>query len=170
MRWTRLLARAAALPSWHEPETVLSLATAAVAEREGHEAAHVRDRLSGLAGAEAVEFFEMPRLDVSSTLVRERAREGRPLRHLVPAPVLEAMSMGVPVACSDIPVLHEVGGDVPEYFDPTDPAAAAAALDGALAARGRDSRGPARAAGFSWAEAARGTMEAYERALRARRS
>ncbi len=84
--------QAAALPSWHEPETVLALATVAVAEREGHEAAHVRDRLSGLDGAEAVEFFEMPRLDVSSTLVRERARAGRPLRHLVPEPVLEAMA------------------------------------------------------------------------------
>ena len=84
--------QAAALRSWHEPETVLALATVAAAERQGHEAAHVRDRLSGLAGAEAVEFFAMPRLDVSSTLVRERARAGRPLRHLVPEPVLEAMA------------------------------------------------------------------------------
>ncbi len=84
--------QAAALPSWHEPETVLALATVAVAEREGHEVALVRDRLFGLAGAEAVEFFAMPRLDVSSTLVRERARAGRPLRHLVPEPVLEAMA------------------------------------------------------------------------------
>jgi len=84
--------QAAALPSWHEPETVLALATVAVAEREGHEAGHVRDRLYGLAGAEAVEFFGMPRLDVSSTLVRDRARAGRPLRHLVPDPVLEAMA------------------------------------------------------------------------------
>jgi nicotinate-nucleotide adenylyltransferase len=84
--------QAAALPSWHEPETVLELATVAVAEREGHEAAHVRDRLYGLAGAEAVEFFEMPRLDVSSTLVREWAQAGRPLRHLVPDAVLEAMA------------------------------------------------------------------------------
>jgi len=84
--------QAAALPSWHEPETVLSLATVAVVEREGYEAVHVRDRISALAGAEAVEFFDMPRLDVSSTLVRERARAGRPLRHLVPDPVLEAMA------------------------------------------------------------------------------
>jgi len=85
--------QAAALPSWHEPETVLALARVAVAEREGYEAARVRDRISGLAGAEAVEFFDMPRLDVSSTLVRERARAGRPLRHLVPESVLEAMAV-----------------------------------------------------------------------------
>ena len=84
--------QAAALPSWHEPATVLELATVAVAERQGHEAGLVRDRLSGLEGAEAVEFFEMPRLDVSSTLVRERAPAGRPLHHLVPEPVLEAMA------------------------------------------------------------------------------
>ena len=84
--------QAAALSSWHEPEIVLALATVAVAEREGHEAARVRDRISGLAGAEAVVFFDMPRLDVSSTLVRERARAGRPLRHLVPESVLEAMA------------------------------------------------------------------------------
>jgi glycosyltransferase involved in cell wall biosynthesis len=85
-------------------------------------------------------------------------------------PVLEAMARGVPVACSGIPVLREVGGDVPRYFDPTDPAAAAAAIEAALAAGDRDPRGPERAAGFSWPEAARGTMEAYERALRAGRS
>ena len=85
--------QAAALSSWHEPETVLALATVAVAEREGHEAARVRDRISGLAGAEGVEFFDMPRLDVSSTLVRERARAGRPLRHLVPDSVLDAMAV-----------------------------------------------------------------------------
>jgi nicotinate-nucleotide adenylyltransferase len=83
--------QAAALPGWHEPERVLELATVAVAEREGHERALVRDRLSGLAGAQRVEFFDMPRLDVSSTLVRERARAGRPLRHLVPEPVLDAI-------------------------------------------------------------------------------
>ncbi|MDQ3720581.1 MAG: nicotinate-nucleotide adenylyltransferase [Actinomycetota bacterium] len=85
--------QAAALPSWHEPETVLSLARVAVVERAGYEAARVRARISGLAGAEAVEFFDMPRLDVSSTLVRERARAGRPLRHLVPDPVLEGMAV-----------------------------------------------------------------------------
>ena len=33
-------------------------------------------------------------------------------------PVLEAMARGVPVACCDLPVLREVGGDVPHYFPP----------------------------------------------------
>jgi glycosyltransferase involved in cell wall biosynthesis len=80
-------------------------------------------------------------------------------------PVLEAMARGVPVACSDIPVLREVGGDVPEYFDHADPAAAATAIVAALGDGERGRRGVERAGRFSWADAARGTMAAYERAL-----
>src|SRR6266550_1157261 len=33
-------------------------------------------------------------------------------------PLLEAMVQGVPVACSDIPIFHEVAGDAGTYFDP----------------------------------------------------
>jgi glycosyltransferase involved in cell wall biosynthesis len=80
-------------------------------------------------------------------------------------PVLEAMRRGVPVGCSDIPVLHEVGGDVARYFDPMDPSSAAAAVAALLATPGDAASGRARAAHFSWAEAARGTHEAYARAL-----
>jgi glycosyltransferase involved in cell wall biosynthesis len=85
-------------------------------------------------------------------------------------PVLEAMARGVPVACSDIPVLREVGGDVPEYFDPSDPGAAAAAVTAALSDPEHGRRGVGRAGRFSWVDAARGTMEAYERALVAART
>jgi len=35
-------------------------------------------------------------------------------------PVLEAMAAGVPLACSDIPVLREVASDCALYFDPLD--------------------------------------------------
>lgn len=81
-------------------------------------------------------------------------------------PVAEAMARGVPVACSDIPVLREVGADVPRYFDPHDPAALAAAVETALAqAATRIPAGRERAAGFSWQEAARGTLAGYERAV-----
>ena len=36
-------------------------------------------------------------------------------------PMIEAMARGMPVACSDLPVLREVGGELPLYFDPGDP-------------------------------------------------
>ena len=36
-------------------------------------------------------------------------------------PVLEAMHDGVPVVCSDIPVLHEVAGQAAVFADPQDP-------------------------------------------------
>jgi glycosyltransferase involved in cell wall biosynthesis len=83
-------------------------------------------------------------------------------------PIVEAMRHGVPVACSDLPVLHEVGGDVPAYFDPDDAAGAAAAIERAMADAGAVARGRERAAGFTWADTARRTLEAYERALAAR--
>lgn len=81
-------------------------------------------------------------------------------------PVLEALSRGVAVACSDLPVLREVGGDAVGYFDPRDAAGAARAIEAALgdgATAGE--RGRAHARRFSWPATARATFEAYERAL-----
>lgn len=76
---------ASSLPTWREPEAVLALARLAVAEREGVRRADIVERLAGLAGAaERVDFFDMPRLDVSSSLLRRRAVAGAPLRYLVP--------------------------------------------------------------------------------------
>jgi glycosyltransferase involved in cell wall biosynthesis len=80
-------------------------------------------------------------------------------------PVLEAMRRGVPVACADLPVLREVGGDLPHYFPLDDPPATAAAILAAMADREAARRGPERAGRFSWEAAAHGTYEAYERAL-----
>jgi len=80
-------------------------------------------------------------------------------------PALEAMRRGVPVACSDIAVLREVGGDVARYFPPHDPAAAASAIAAAMADGDAGGRGQARAARYSWEAAAQGTHRAYERAL-----
>jgi glycosyltransferase involved in cell wall biosynthesis len=80
-------------------------------------------------------------------------------------PLLEALDHGVGVACSDLPVLREVGGDLPVYFDPRSPSAAATAIEAVLADPARAARGPAHAAAFSWERAARETYAAYERAL-----
>jgi glycosyltransferase involved in cell wall biosynthesis len=35
-------------------------------------------------------------------------------------PVIEALALGVPVLCSDLPALRENGGEVPEYLNPLD--------------------------------------------------
>jgi glycosyltransferase involved in cell wall biosynthesis len=80
-------------------------------------------------------------------------------------PVIEAMSRGLGVAVSDIPVLREVGGDTPRYFDPHSPEAAAAAINATLADPEAGQGGPERAARFTWKAAAEGTWTAYERAL-----
>jgi nicotinate-nucleotide adenylyltransferase len=78
------------LPAWRDPEGVLALARLGVAEREGVRRADIAERLAGLAGAdERVVFFDMPRLDISSSLIRRRAAAGLPLRYLVPEPVAE---------------------------------------------------------------------------------
>jgi nicotinate-nucleotide adenylyltransferase len=71
------------LESWREPERVLQLARLAVVERAGvslHSVIEVVDRLGGDG---RVMTFSMPRVDVSSTEVRERVAAGRPYRFLV---------------------------------------------------------------------------------------
>jgi nicotinate-nucleotide adenylyltransferase len=80
---------AGSLPAWREPEEVLRLATLAVAERGRDSRARVAERLASLQGAQAVEFFDMPRIDVSSSLVRARVRASLPIRYLVPDAVAE---------------------------------------------------------------------------------
>jgi glycosyltransferase involved in cell wall biosynthesis len=80
-------------------------------------------------------------------------------------PVVEALARGVPVACSDIPVLREVGGGLPRYFDADDVADVARAVATALDQPHDSPAGKAWAARFTWEAAAHGTFEAYERAL-----
>jgi nicotinate-nucleotide adenylyltransferase len=75
--------QAAALPRWREPGEVLALATVAVFEREASRRDEIAAALEVLPGSERVRFLEMPRIDISSTLVRRRAAAGRPIRYLV---------------------------------------------------------------------------------------
>jgi nicotinate-nucleotide adenylyltransferase len=75
---------AVGLPSWHEPDRVLSLATVAVAERPGTGRAAVEQALGRLRGGERARFFDMPEIGVSSTMLRDRVRTGVPTRYLMP--------------------------------------------------------------------------------------
>jgi glycosyltransferase involved in cell wall biosynthesis len=69
-------------------------------------------------------------------------------------PVLEAMALGVPVACSDIPVLHEVGQEAVAYFDHGDPDSIAGVVAGLLddpdLRRRHRELGWQRASAYSW--------------------
>jgi nicotinate-nucleotide adenylyltransferase len=83
------------LPSWHEPEAVLGLARLAVAERSGAGRQDIATRLAErFADASPPVFFDMPRLDISSSQIRRRVAEGRPIRYLVPDPVAEHIARG----------------------------------------------------------------------------
>jgi nicotinate-nucleotide adenylyltransferase len=82
--------QASGLPGWREPAAILELAELGVAGREGLRDSDVRERLQELPGAAArVRFFSMPRIDVSSSMIRARVADGRPLRWLVPDAVAE---------------------------------------------------------------------------------
>lgn len=84
--------QAAALPGWREPEEVLSLATVAACARGEFDRARVREALTGLAGGERLEFFDLDPVPVSSTEVRRRVAAGERLDGIVPAPIVEALS------------------------------------------------------------------------------
>jgi glycosyltransferase involved in cell wall biosynthesis len=81
-------------------------------------------------------------------------------------PVLEAAVCGVPIACSDIPVLREVAGQAAEYFDPNN-------LENMVDVLKKLINNPirleelanlalARSKHFSWSKAAAETVEVYK--------
>jgi nicotinate-nucleotide adenylyltransferase len=79
------------LPSWREPEAVLDLARLAVAERDGLRREDIAARLDPLHSGDRVAFFDMPRIDLSSSAIRARVAARRPIRYLVTDPVIEAI-------------------------------------------------------------------------------
>lgn len=81
-------------------------------------------------------------------------------------PLLEAMALGLPVAAARASALPEIAGDAAIYFDSNDENDMADAIDRLLTdEKLRDelrSRAVARAAGFTWEEAGRLTLEVIE--------
>ncbi len=71
----------AAMDTWHEPDAILRLARLAAALRPGIDVAR--------ADAPNLDWVAMPQIGVSSSLVRERVRAGRPIRYFVPDAVRE---------------------------------------------------------------------------------
>jgi len=84
-------------------------------------------------------------------------------------PVLEAMSQGCPVVCSDTSSLPEVAGNAAEYFAPEDPDAMLAAIERVINSPARAQQltalGYERVKLFSWDRCASQTLDAYRRLL-----
>ncbi|HET8565447.1 MAG TPA: nicotinate-nucleotide adenylyltransferase [Solirubrobacterales bacterium] len=80
---------AVGLQSWRRPERVVELASLAVARRQGVSEADVAEVTRSLGCEGRTTMLEMPQFGVSSSAVRERARQGRPLRYLVPDSVAD---------------------------------------------------------------------------------
>jgi nicotinate-nucleotide adenylyltransferase len=83
---------AAGLAGWKEPERVVQLAKLGVVPRPGVGLGAVNSVLERLGASGRAEIIDMPLCGASSTTVRQRAREGKPLRHLVPDPVIQLIS------------------------------------------------------------------------------
>jgi nicotinate-nucleotide adenylyltransferase len=79
--------QAATLASWHEPEKVMERATVAVFERVSWGRNAIGIKIGRLPGAQRVRYLDMPLIQVSSSAIRRRVREGRPIRYLVPEKV-----------------------------------------------------------------------------------
>jgi nicotinate-nucleotide adenylyltransferase len=86
--------QAASLASWRSPDEVLSLAVVGVVERDEWRREEIVSRLAALGSTERLRFFDMPRVDISSSLVRARARSGQPIRYLVPDKVADYVEAG----------------------------------------------------------------------------
>jgi len=76
-----------ALPYWRHPDQIVRLARLVVIARPGYEADWVALERAIPGLREDTEVIDTLRLDISSSELRERVRQGMPIRYLVPAPV-----------------------------------------------------------------------------------
>ena len=81
--------QAAALPTWHEPEKVLERASVAVFERMSWSRNAIVIKIGRMRGVERVRYLDMPLIQVSSSAIRRRVRDGVPIRYLVTDKVVE---------------------------------------------------------------------------------
>lgn len=72
------------LAGWERVEPLVEMAEIAVAPRSGIEPGEVERSIRQVAPEARINFFEMPRVDVTATLIRERIESGVPFEHLVP--------------------------------------------------------------------------------------
>jgi nicotinate-nucleotide adenylyltransferase len=75
---------AAGLEQWREPGRVVELARLGIAGRPGTALEAAEAALERLGASERAAFIRMPEIGVSSTEIRSRIAQGRPVRYLVP--------------------------------------------------------------------------------------
>ena len=73
---------------WRDPERIVAVARLAAVARSGD---HPDEAAARLPSGARVDVVHVPRIDVSSTLVRQRMGDGLPIDDLVPAAVAEAL-------------------------------------------------------------------------------
>jgi nicotinate-nucleotide adenylyltransferase len=83
---------AAGLEGCRSPERILELARLGIAQRRGVVRSEVEAVLDRLGGTGRAQLLEMPEIDVSSSVVRERVAAGLPVRYLVPDPVVDLIA------------------------------------------------------------------------------
>jgi nicotinate-nucleotide adenylyltransferase len=74
------------IATWRDTERLLSLVEVAVVDRPGYPGPAPETPFPGARGVRRV---EGPSLPISATAIRERAREGRSVRYLVPDAVAD---------------------------------------------------------------------------------
>jgi nicotinate-nucleotide adenylyltransferase len=85
------------LEDWREAERIVELARLGIADRPGIDRAAVEsvvERIGAKVQGSAREaaFIDMPRIEISSSAIRGRVRDGLPIRFLVPDPVAELIA------------------------------------------------------------------------------
>ena len=72
---------------WKDPERVVSLCRFIAATRPGYDLSRFVESEDRRLVAERIEFIEVPALAISSTDIRQRVADGRPITYLVPEAV-----------------------------------------------------------------------------------
>lgn len=84
-----------ALRSWERVERIVELARLAVARRDDEAASGLRAAARDI-GADRIDWIAMPRVELSSSMLRERLSRGLPVDHLMPSGAAAVARAAVP--------------------------------------------------------------------------